>query len=76
MSHPMPKFANAADHLLRIGTVIEETTGKRLPLYSTHGYINTLEGWLLYGICRDNGDMRPYEAAKAAWKEANAHVAS
>ena len=60
--------------LHRLGTITETTTGKRLALYAMHSFLNTSEGWQLYRTCRGNGNMRPYEAAKAAWKEANTHV--
>lgn len=42
-------------------------TGRTLPMFEFGGFINTLEGWNLFARCRANGDMKPYETAKALY---------
>ena len=36
-------------------------------MFEFGGFINTLEGWNLFARCRANGDMKPYETAKALY---------
>ena len=45
--------------------------GRTVPSYSMHSYINTPEGWTLYGECLKSGNMEQYRQARREWEEAN-----
>ena len=45
---------------------------KIVPIFEADGFINTMEGNVLYAACLHSAgaDMGPYENAKAAWEAA------
>ena len=56
-----------ADNVKRLPWI--EGRGISVPVFEIGGFINTLEGWNLFAQCGHNGDMRPWEEAKAWYDE-------
>lgn len=46
--------------------------GRTLPMFQMDGFFDTDEGYRLYRQCMKTGDMRPYRAAREAWRVARA----
>lgn len=46
--------------------------GRTLPLYQTDAFFDTDEGYRLFCACSKTGDMRPYRAARQAWRTTRA----
>lgn len=40
---------------------------KWVPVVDSKGFINTEEGWRLYGECMQTGDIMPYRQVKKAY---------
>lgn len=58
-----------ANNVKQLPWIEDHKRGGSIPVFEIGGFINTLEGWNLYVQCRHNGDMGPYNEAKARYDE-------
>lgn len=63
-----------AENVKQLPCFKDPCTGKRIPMFEMGGFINTPEGWKLYGDCIRAGDMTSYREARVRYDEAHRAV--